>query len=277
MSRSYLFIPGDVPNMLQNLDVFDADTVIIDFEDAVSINDKLEARMLTHAFLTQYQFDKPEIYIRINDPSTPYFKDDIKTISTLPIHGIVLPKLSEKNLKIMEENYKKYNLSFPIIGIIETPHAFFELKPIVSHPNITGVLLGGEDLTQALGIERTKEGTEILFARSQLVMAAKSYHKDVIDTPYTDVRHMSGLSPDCRLARTLGFTGKAAIHPNHVDIINTEFSPSLAAIDQAKRIVLMHQKTGSMRFSLDGKMIDKPVIERAKATLKRAEHYGVIR
>jgi citrate lyase subunit beta/citryl-CoA lyase len=277
MSRSYLFIPGDVPNMLQNLDVFDADTVIIDFEDAVSTTDKLEARMLTHAFLTQYTFDKPAIYIRINDPSTDYFNDDINTIKHLPIDGIVLPKVSQNTLKTMETIYKKHTLSFPIIGIIETPHAFFELEAIVSHPLIKGVLLGGEDLTHALGIERTQEGTEILFARSQLVMAAKSYHKDVIDTPYTDVKNIADLAPDCHLARTLGFTGKAAIHPNHVDTINTEFSPSLKTIENAERIVYMHEKTGSMRFSLDGKMIDKPVIERAKETLKRARYYGVIR
>ncbi|MFW5841991.1 MAG: HpcH/HpaI aldolase/citrate lyase family protein [Bacillota bacterium] len=277
MSRSYLFIPGDVPNMLQNLDVFDADTIIIDFEDAVSINDKLEARMLTHAFLTQYTFDKPAIYIRINDVDTDYFNDDIKTIKHLPIDGIVLPKVSKDALKTMETQYKKYTITFPIIGIIETPNAFFELEAIVSHPLIEGVLLGGEDLTKALGIERTKQGTEILFARSQLVMAAKSYDKVVIDTPYTDVKNLDDLAPDCHLARSLGFTGKAAIHPNHVDTINAQFSPTLKAIEHAKRIVHMHKKTGSMRFSLDGKMIDKPVIERAKDTLKRAQYYGVIR
>ena len=278
MSRSYLFVPGDVPRMLQNLDVFDADSVIIDFEDSVNIHEKDEARRLTHAFLSAHPNVKPDIYIRINGIETAsLFEADLNSIKTLPLAGIVLPKVNQDALDYLSEFYKQNDMHFKVIGIVETPDVFFDLLPIAKHPLIKGLLLGGEDLTKNLDIERTTQGDELLFARSQLIFACKSSDKEVIDTPFTDVLDSEGLEADTTRAAQLGFTAKSSIHPNHVEIINTLFSPSKKRITEAMRIIKQHEKLNRLRFSLDGKMVDKPVIERAQKLIERAKKYGVIR
>lgn len=279
MNRSYLFIPGDVPRMLQNCDVFDSDAIIIDFEDAVSYEEKDEARALTRAFLTRYQSIKPEIYIRVNAPTDDQtlFTKDIEAIKDLPLSGLVIPKMTKACLKISEDVLSLKALDLKVIGIIETPDAFFDLESIAKHDRIKGLLLGGEDLTKSLGIERTKKAEELLFARSQLIMAMHATQKEAIDTPFTDTLDDQGFAEDTQFAKQLGFTGKSSIHPNHVHLINEVFAPDQAVIDQALRIITMHTKTKSMRFSLDGKMIDKPVIERAKKTLKKALLYNKIK
>ncbi len=277
MSRSYLFIPGDVPRMLQNLDVFDADSIIIDFEDSVAIDQKDEARLLTQAFLSKHHFKELDLYIRVNDVSQKtLFEADMQAIKALNIHGIVLPKVTLEALDSVDAFFDRENITFPIIGIIETPLAVLEAQTIAKHKRIQGLLLGAEDLTKDLGTTRTLDAEEILFARSQIVFAAKAYQKEAIDTPYVFVRDEAGLAVDAQRAARLGFTAKASIHPNHVETIHHYFSPSKEAIHEAKRIVAQSKKLNSMRFSLDGSMVDKPVIDRAKALLKRAEKYGVL-
>ena len=274
MSRSYLFIPGDVPRMLQNLDVFDADAVIIDFEDSVADHNKDEARQLTAAFLKRYTFHRPKLYIRINSTDDlAHCKKDLASIKDLPIAGIVFPKMNVERLKILESLWAK---PIDILGILETPDVFFEVLSLAKNPHVKGFLLGAEDLTKALNIDRSQDGKELLFARSQMIFAAASTNIEAIDTPFTDVLNEAGLIEDIKQATALGCTAKASIHPNHVAFINNAFTPSQEAITASKRIIAKSEQTQSMRFSLDGKMIDKPVIERARKLLKRAKDYGVL-
>ncbi len=274
MSRSYLFIPGDVPRMLQNLDVFEADAVIIDFEDSVAEHEKDEARNLTRTFLKRHNFDTPSIYVRIN--STDVFEHcqkDIQALEDLPIEGIVLPKASLASLKVLEKLLPR---PINIIGILETPEVFFEVLTLAKYPWMKGFILGAEDLTKTLNISRTVAGSELLYARSQMIFAAAAASIEAIDTPYTDVKNIPGLITDIQTSKALGATAKASIHPNHVRYINEYFTPSQVEINEAKRIVVMAEKNASMRFSLDGKMIDKPVIERAHNLLEKAKKYGVL-
>jgi len=279
MNRSYQFIPGSVPRMLQNLDVFESDAVIIDFEDAVSLHEKDEARELTRAFLSRYKTFDLDVFIRVNAPTDDekMFAADIESLKGLNLSGLVVPKISKKCLDIVDDHLALQGLDLPIIGIIETPEAFFDIKAIASHDRLKGLLLGGEDLTKSLGINRTPTAEELLFARSQVIMAMHSFNKEAIDTPFTDTQDEEAFKKDTAFAKQLGFTGKASIHPNHVYTINEIFSPTQAMIDEAIKIIAMHQKQGSMRFSLDGKMIDKPVIERAKNTLKQAINFKLIK
>ena len=270
MSRSFLFIPGDVPRMLQQLEVFDADSVIIDFEDSVATSQKDEARHLTEAFLSKHTFKTPTLYIRINPVDSAEFTRDIEAIKNLPIEGVLLPKASLKALQKMTETPIK-----KVIALIETPESFFELKAIADHSLVEGLLLGAEDLSEALECQRSHQGHEILFARSHVVMAAKSARKIAIDTPFTEIYNEEALKSDASTAKQLGFNAKASIHPSHVDIINSIFSPSTEEIRDARRIVEYADKHQSMRFSLDGKMIDRPIIERAKKLIARAKHYDL--
>jgi len=266
MARSFLFIPGNVPRMLQNMDVFEADAVIIDFEDSVSVSEKEDARLLTERFLSNHEVSV-DVYIRINADKA-LMKADLNAIDSLPIAGIVLPKASPETLNVFE--FLNENKPCHVIALIETPIAFFKFEEMATHACIKGFFLGGVDLMHALGGSLCSQS--LLYPRSKLLMAARAHNLYAIDTPWTSTDE-AALTRDAKEAAALGFDAKAAIHPNQVHPINQAFMPSQTRIEEAKRIVAMHEKNGSMRFSLDGQMIDKPVIEHAKTLLKKVRTY----
>jgi len=270
MSRSYLFIPGNTPSMIQNLDVFESDVVIIDLEDSVTSYDKDAARTLIKNFLNKYSFRELEIFIRINSADSQYFYSDINATNDLDITGYVLPKANVKAIKLLNQVSTK-----KIIPIIESPLALLKVGDIAQQENVIALLFGAEDYTKELGIKRTLDATEILYARSIIAITANAYNIDAIDTPYTNKDNDEGLLIDATNAKNLGFTSKASIHPNQVDIINKVFAPSSEEITQAKRILKKSEETKKGAFSLDGKMIDLPVIEKAKKLLEKAKKYNL--
>lgn len=269
MSRSFLFIPGDVPRMIQQLEIFGADAIILDLEDSVSMTQKDEARHLVESFLRKHHYQNPLIYIRVNPIDSAEYTYDISTLQNLGIHGIVLPKASLKGIEKVAKDLPQCK----IIALMETPEAFLEIAAIAKHKRVEGLLLGAEDLAQALNLERTEKSDEILYVRSQVVLTAKAFKKLAIDTPYTNLTSNEGLLEDAQKARQLGFDAKASIHPNHIDTIHQAFSPTKENIKRAKRIVAYAETHHTMRFSLDGKMVDKPIIEHAKAILDAAKRY----
>lgn len=257
--------------MLQNLDVFESDAVIIDLEDSVTTFDKDAARTLVQNFLQKYSFKQTEIWIRINDYESPYFIEDIKYLDDLNITGYVLPKALPEAILELHNHTDKL-----IIPIIESPLAVLRLEDIAKLKNIRGLLLGAEDLTKELNVKRTLNGTEILYTRSRLVITSSAYLLESIDTPWTDKDNLQGLEIDTINAKNLGFTSKSSIHPNHVEIINNAFTPSEKEIHEAKRIVLKAEKEQKGAFSLDGKMVDLPIIEKAKKVLAKAKKYNLM-
>jgi len=271
MARSYLFIPGNVPRMLQNADVFEADALIIDLEDAIAAYEKEEARTLTAEFLRAHRPESVEVYVRIN-AEDPLFTEDLLSMAPLGIDGVVLPKTTLASLESYRNSLEKHNLDVPVIGLIETPDAFFELLEIARFPSLKGLLLGAEDLSATTGMKRRPGGEELLYCRSRLMLAAKAAGIRAIDTPWTSLDE-EALALDIDVANRLGFDGKCAIHPNQVPAINDAFFPSEKELKEARRILKRHEETNSMRFSLDGKMIDKPVVQKAKALLQKAETY----
>lgn len=271
MSRSYLFIPGNTPSMLQNLDVFESDAVIIDFEDSVTIYDKDAARLLVKNFLNKYNFDHTEIFIRINDADSTFFLEDVKITKDLKISGYVLPKALPDSVTALSNLTDKL-----IIPIIESPMAVLRLEEIAKIKNVRGLLLGAEDLTKELGINRSVDGIEILYTRSKVVLVCNAYGIDSIDTPFTNKDNMDQLLKDTMNAKNLGFTAKSSIHPNQIEVINTVFTPSDKEIKEAKRIVKKAEKENKGAFSLDGKMIDLPIIEKAKKVLEKAKKYNLL-
>ena len=271
MSRSYLFIPGNTPSMIQNLDVFESDSVIIDFEDSVISYDKDAARILINNFLKKFSFKEFDIYIRINDSLNSNFLKDVEATIDLDINGYVLPKASLEAINKLNTLIKNKS----IIPIIESPLALLKSEDIAQAKNVSGLLLGAEDYTKELGINRTLNGTEILYARSYIATVCNAYGIESIDTPYTDKEDEIGLRTDSVNAKNLGFTAKSLIHPNQVDIVNDVFSPSAEDIFQARRIIKKSEEVNVGAFSLDGKMVDLPIIEKAKKVLEKAKKYNL--
>jgi len=275
IKRSMLFIPGNNPGMLQNADVFDSDSVIFDLEDSVSIEEKDAARILVKEALKAFKF-KCEIIIRINPFDSPYYKHDIDELKKLNIDYILLPKASNESVKDLAKRLEKTNIK--IMVLIETALGVEQAFEILSSNNrCFGLMLGGEDLCVDLNCVRTKSGNELFYARTRLVNCAKALKKFIIDTPFTDTFDEEGLLKDSKYAKSLGFDGKASINPRQIITINKVFSPSLKEIKHAKRIIEAKNnalKEGLGVFSLDGKMIDLPIIKRAENLIEMAKKIG---
>ncbi len=285
MRRSLLFIPANSPAMLQNADIFAADGIIFDLEDAVVVSEKDAALSLLDQYLSTFNLENLEIIIRINNLSTSFSPDELAIIINDRIDTVMLPKatyqdtLSFSKLLDKVSTQKHLSKTITIIPIIESAISVIEVNEIASVPRVSGLLLGGEDLATDLEVQRTEKGLEILLSRSMVVLAAKANRIDAIDTPYTHIQNEDGLIFDSKFAKGLGMNAKVCIHPNQIDTINEIFSPSQLEIDDAKKIMLalsqmdLNQKGA---FSIDGKMIDKPIIERAKKLLEKAEKWKLI-
>lgn len=274
--RTLLFIPGNNPGMLQSSDILGADGIIIDLEDAVALTEKDAARILVREYLLTF---KPEgnYFIRINPLDSPYFYDDLEAIKDLDITGLVLPKASVESMTALEDYLDKNDLDFEVIALIENAMGLETALDIVrASKRIVGLFLGAEDLTLDLGAKRTKESKEIEYARSKIIAAAKAAGIQALDTPFTDTDDLEGLKIDTRNAKDLGMTGKTVISPRHVDIINQVFTPTQEEIDYALRVVegvKGAKEKGLGAFSLEGKMIDAPIIKRALNVLKTSGDY----
>ncbi len=287
MRRSMLFLPGNNPNMLINGNCLGADAVIFDLEDAVSPQEKDAARILVRNTMRYMDFNGCEIIVRINSVDTDYWKRDLETIIPEKPDLILLPKtctpedvmVADKYIAQVEEKNGLENETVGLMPLIETALGVENSYLIASCSNrVKALFLGAEDLTADLQCKRTKEGREIEYARGRLVVAARAAGVDVYDTPFTDVNDDEGIIEDAKVAKALGFTGKASISPRHIEVINEVFSPTKAEIDYAYEVmdaINLAKQMGKGAISLHGKMIDAPIVARAQKTISMAEALGL--
>lgn len=268
--------------MLQSSDIFESDGIIFDLEDAVSSHDKDAARTLLFEYFQTLKQPESEIIVRINDETTAFHRMDLNILITNRVDSVMLPKATHKTLSSFVDRIERFETEHAIkkkaniIPIIESARGLIDIHEIAAHRRVTGLLLGAEDLSTDLMAKRTRTGEEILYARSLLVLSARAEGIDAIDTPFTDTRDERGLEADARRSKTIGMNAKAAIHPDQVHIINRVYSPSEIEIEFARKVIARHEKIEQGAFSIDGKMIDKPIIERAKKTLESARRWGLI-
>ena len=289
MRRSMLFLPGNNPNMLINGSVLGADAVIFDLEDAVSPAEKDAARVLVRNTLRYMDFTGCQRIVRINSTDTAYWKADLDAILPEKPDLILLPKTgtaqdaltADAYITELEEKLGLPKNSVGLMPLIETALGVENSFSIASCcDRIFALFLGAEDLTADLRCKRTKEGREIEYARTRLVVAARAADVEVYDTPFTDVNDDAGIWTDAELAKALGFTGKASISPRHLEAINQTFSPTLAEIDYAYEVleaIEMAKAQGKGAIALRGKMIDAPIVARAQRTIQMAEQLGLNR
>ena len=287
MRRSMLFLPGNNPNMMINGADLGADSIILDLEDAVSPDEKDTARFLVRSAIADMGFAGVEITVRINSIDTAYWKQDLEAIVPLHPDLIMIPKSGtandiltvDKYIEGIEERCGMERGAVRLIPLIETALGVENAYAIASAcPRVAAIFLGGEDLTADLRCKRTKAGNEIDYARKRLVVAARAAGVDVYDTPFTDVNDDEGIVTDAEYAKSLGFTGKSAIAPRHVKAINSVFSPTMKDIEYAKMVfeaIRRGKEQGKGAVSLLGKMIDKPIVERARQTLEAAKALGL--
>ena len=282
-----LFVPGNHPGMLLNADVYEADALILDLEDAVAPSQKDAARILVRNALQSYRYPGVEIIIRINPLDSQYIEDDIKMMVRLKPDFIMPTKVAgaEDVVKIagMISQAERDNDievgTISLMPLLETAMGIENAYQIArANERVKAIFLGAEDLSSDLQALRSKSNEEILYARGRVVMAARAAGVDVYDTPFTDVDDEEGLARDAAYARAIGFTGKAAISPRHVEAINIAFSPTEHEISYAREVmesIKEAQRQGRGAISLHGKMVDKPIVDRAKRVLDTARALGL--
>ena len=287
--RSLIFVPGNRPNMLERAKNFKTDIVMVDLEDSVPPNEKIAARELASEWVTTLTGNNQKVMVRVNSLETGLTKDELTRIVCPQLYGISLGKVTsrwdiqsaDRVLVELEERLMIPIGTVKIIPWIETAKAIMELDAIANaSKRIIAIAFGAEDYTNDMGILRTDMGAEVEFPRSAVAIAARSANIAALDSPFVSFKDTVNLKADSMKARKLGYTGKFAIHPDQLEIINETFSPSKEDIEYALRVVEGWNealKIGRGSFDLDGKMVDVPVVKRAQNLLALSqsitEHY----
>ena len=277
--RSRLYAPGNNPRLLAGIEVHGADCVLLDLEDSVPVSEKTAARILVKHLLAAVAFPE-EVWVRINGLNQGG-EDDVREVLQGRPHGLCLPKAESATdvtglATLLDEVESDCGIEpgfSKIMPIIETARGVLNCEEIAgADPRIVMLAFGAEDFTRDVGALRTRRS--MLFARSMIVATAAATGIQASDTVYADLADEEGLIEEAALARELGFDGKGAINPRQLSIIHDAFSPTEDELAHARRVVEAAEeaeKAGSGAVALDGKMIDRPVLERAKRTLKYGE------
>jgi len=287
--RSLLFVPADSERKLDKARKAGADALILDLEDSVAPERKSEARRLAAAFLAEWDTPAP-VYVRINGLTTGLADDDLMAVMTARPMGIMLPKaeggrdvaLLAAKLRVHEAENGIEDGATRILPIItETAAAVFSAGTLAgSSERLSALTWGAEDLSAALGARTTRDEAGrytpvFAMTRAVTLLAASAAQVPAIDTVFPAFRDAEGLARDCAEAERDGFTGKMAIHPAQVPVINAAFTPSQEAIDHARRVVAAFKDAGQTGVaSLGGEMIDRPHLSRAERILERARLAG---
>jgi len=281
--RSLLFVPGNRPNMLQKALGFSPDVFVPDLEDSVPADEKGNARAVTASFLAKLSDTGSLIVPRVNSLDTGLLGQDLAAIIRPEIYGLSIGKVQTVQeivdiCDLVEPLEQKAGLAtgtLKLIPWIESAKAIVNAYDICSSSKrIIAVAFGAEDFTNDMGIERTDDDSEIAYARSAVCIAARAADIVALDTPYFGFRDTEGLKRDAKTAKKQGFKGKFAIHPAQIDIINVTFSPSPQEVEHAKRVLAAFEaaeRQGRGSTSLNDKVIDVPVVKRARAILEMVD------
>ena len=288
LRRSLLYVPGNMPSMLQNIPLFECDAIQIDLEDAVPLSEKDAARILVRRFLENYPKRNKEILVRINGLDTKWALDDLRTVLPALPDGIRLPKADSPEIverldTLLTEYEEELGLAvghFKILPSIETAQGVINANQTArSSPRLIGLAFGAEDYTATMEIERTKGGEELFNARMNVLWAAKAAGIQAIDSIFADVNDMESLRRETELIKRLGFTGKCMVNPRQIDVIHDVFAPKQAEIDYALQVIdaiKRAREMGTGVISLKGKMIDRPIVIRAARVLNTARAHGMV-
>lgn len=288
LRRSMLFCPANNNKMLMTAHLKEPDCIIFDLEDAVAYSEKENARTMLCEALKKIDYGKCEIFARINSLNTRFVQQDVEQLVKSGIKNIRLPMCESKEnvtelsdmLSYYEHKYGIENGFVKIQGAIETPKGVLNaLEIATSSTRMISISFGAEDYTNCLGINRMNTSMEFLYARSHIAICANVARIDSIDTVYSDIRNIDGFIREATEAKNLGFSGKSCIHPSQVLEVHKIYTPTIEEIKNAMNVIstakLAEEKNEGV-ILVDGKMIDKPIIEKAKRILLIAKGSGLV-
>lgn len=279
--RTLLFVPGNNERMLARAASAGADAVVIDLEDAVPAGEARTARALARRAVGQLAAAGVPVFVRVHHARSAQAREDVRAAVRPGLTGIVHPKTERaQDLRSLDVLVREFELATKVrpgdivtLPLIETPRGVLKAEEIVTASDrVAGLSFGAEDYTAALGVRRSVPA--LAYARGVIVTVAAANGVPAIDTPYPVLRDSEGLHEEAELAHAMGFRGKYVIHPDQVAPVNDIFTPDAAEVRDARRIVAAAEDAARRQrgaIMLDGRMIDAPVVERARATLALAE------
>ena len=267
--RSLLFVPAVRPDRYPKALATGADAVCIDLEDGVSFGAKDEARDKALALFASRAPVRAEVSLRINDPKTELGQRDLDAVrqSGLRPDALMLPKCDGPDeIREVAAALSGGLPDLPLIVMLETARGVAAAEAIATAaPSVSAVFFGAIDFAADVGCEVAWDAA--LYARSRAIVAAAVARVGALDSPYMDVPALDALAAESRRTRALGFTGKAAIHPTQVPVIQAAFSPPADEVAWARRIVEAYERNEGGVLLVDGKLIERPVIASAQRTL----------
>ena len=282
LRRTMMFVPGANAAMLRDAPLYGADSIMFDLEDAVSLKEKDAARTLVHFALKTFDYSAVETVVRINGLDT-VGKQDIEAVVLAGVNVIRLPKTEtaqdiidvDEAITLVEESNQIPVGTTKMMAAIESAEGVLNAREIAqASTRLIGIALGAEDYVTNMKTKRYPDGQELFCARNMILHAARAAGIAAIDTVYSDVDNVEGFQAETNLIKQLGFDGKSVINPRQIPLVNAIYAPTEKEIQHAKEVIWAINEAeakGSGVISLNGKMIDKPIVERAQRVIALAK------
>ncbi|TFV11956.1 citrate (pro-3S)-lyase subunit beta [Muribacter muris] len=278
-----LFVPGSNAAMISNSFIYQPDAIMFDLEDAVALKEKDSARMLVAHALQHPLYQAMETVVRVNPLDSEFGLADLNAVVRAGVDVVRMPKTDtaddviamDNAITEIEQRCGRTIGSTKLLAAIESPLGITQANQIAfASPRLIGIALGAEDYVRNLKTERSADGIELLFARCSILQAARAAGIQAFDTVYSNANNEEGFLQEARLIKQLGFDGKSLINPRQIELIHNLFAPTQKEVDHALKIINAAQvaeEQGLGVVSLNGKMIDAPIIERARLVLERSK------
>lgn len=287
LRRTMMYVPGNNPGMVKDANIYGSDSIMFDLEDSVSLNEKDAARFLVYNALKTIDYEGTETVVRVNGLDTPYGNEDLEAIVRANPDIIRLPKTekpedvweADKLISQIEDEAGIKKGSTKLMAAIESAIGVINAYKIATaSERLVAIAIGAEDFVTDMRTSRSLDGIELLTARSQVLMAARAAGVDALDTVFSDVNNEEGFINEVMLIKKLGFDGKSIINPKQIGPVHKIFTPTQNEIEKSLKILHAIKEAkakGSGVVSLNGKMVDKPVAERAQRVIDLATAAGV--
>lgn len=282
-----MFVPGNNPGMMADAHIYGPDSIMLDLEDSVTLAEKDAARLLVYHALQSVDYGNTEMVVRINPLNTPFGRKDIEAVVRAGVHVIRMPKTETADeVREVEAEILRVEQRLGCVGRTQIMAAIESALGVVNAYDIAtastrmmGIALGAEDYCANLKTQRTPSGNELQLARQTIVVAARAAGIDALDTVYSNLNDMDTFRAEVEYIKSLGFDGKSIINPRQIEVVNEVFAPKEKDIAKARTILAAikeAEERGSGVVSVNGKMVDKPVVIRAQRTIDLAIASGII-
>lgn len=288
LRRTMMFVPGNNPAMVKDAGIYGADSIMFDLEDAVSMSEKDAARDLVYEALQTQDYGDAELVVRVNGQDTPYYANDVRAMVKAGIDVVRLPKAEDAemvkkldaDITAAEKEFGREEGSTMLMAAIESAKGVINAYQIASASDrMMGIALSAEDYTTDMKTHRYPDGAELEFARNMVLHAARAAGVAAFDTVFTNMNDTEGFYRETEYIHQLGFDGKSLVNPRQIPMVNKVYEPTKKEIENAKNVenaIKEAKLKGSGVISMNGQMVDRPVVLRAERVMRLAKASNLI-